>query len=69
MYERQHRVCRNADDAYMCDIYDSPRWIRVAGPLSARSDRPNRVVLHLCVDGVNTFAKGRHEQTTTVKPL
>ena len=74
MYERQHRARRNdtdgtIHDTYMCDIYDSPRWQRVAGPLSARSGRPNRIVVHLCVDGVNAFAKGRHEQTTTVKPL
>ena len=69
MYERQHRACRDAGDDYMCDIYDSPRWHKVAGPLSARSGRPNRVVIHFCVDGVNAFAKGRHEQTSTVKPI
>ena len=67
MYEREHRSLRKQDE-YMCDIYDSPRWQRVAGPLCVQR-RLARIVLHACVDGVPAAAHGRQESGSTVKPL
>ena len=72
MYESEHRLLRKEDN-YMCDLYDSPRWTRVAGPLrnleGHRQNRLARVVLHLCVDGVEAFKHGRQESGSTVKPI
>ena len=45
MYENVHRAKRRGDN-YMCDVYDSPRWQQVVGPLGERLDR---IVLHACV--------------------
>ena len=67
MYEREHRSLRKQDE-YMCDIYDSPRWQWVAGPLCVQR-RLARIVLHACVDGVPAAAHGRQESGSTVKPL
>ena len=70
MYEREHRRSRR-DDAFMCDLYDSPRWQALAGPLC--NDAHNRslthIVLHMCVDGVEAFSHGRLPSGSTVKPL
>ena len=64
MYEQQHRRIRRASRShYMCDIYDSSRWAKVAGPTG---DRLTRVVLHACVDGCP--AHGR-KQAASVKPF
>ena len=52
----------------MSDIYDSPRWQRVAGLLSVRK-RLCRIVLHACVDGVEASEHGRQESGSTVKPI
>ena len=70
MYEREHRRSRR-DDAFMCDLYDSPRWQTLAGPLcnDARNRSLARIVLHMCVDGVEAFSHGRLPSGSTVKPL
>ena len=70
MYEREHRRSRR-DDAFMCDLYDSPRWQALAGPLcnDARNRSLARIVLHMCVDGVEAFSHGRLPSGSTVKPL
>ena len=69
MYEREHRRLRKRDD-YISDIYDSPRWETVAGPLcSGRNRGLGRIVLHGCVDGVEAYAHGRQLFCATVKPL
>ena len=64
MYERQHRRTRgSACSPFMSDIYDSPRWQKVAGP---QGDRLTRVVLHGCVDGCPAYGR---MQTGSVKPF
>ena len=67
MYEREHRQVRKQDH-YMCDLYDSPRWQRVAGSLCINRDLA-RIVLHQCVDGVETFTHGRQQSGPSVKPI
>ena len=62
MYELVYRRKRK-NDSFMCDIYDSPRWQQVAGPLAPRL---NRIVLHACVDGCPAHAR---KQCVSVKPL
>ena len=70
MYEREHRHARRDDD-FMCDLYDSPRWQTLAGPLCSdvRNRSLARIVLHMCVDGVEAFAHGRQKGGSTVKPI
>ena len=70
MYEREHRHERRDDD-FMCDLYDSPRWQTLAGPLCSdvRNRSLDRIVLHMCVDGVEAFAHGRQASGSTVKPI
>lgn len=62
MYENTHRRKRRNDN-FMCDIYDSPRWKQVAGPLTQRL---NRIVLHVCVDACPAHAR---KQCGSVKPI
>ena len=62
MYENVHRAKRRGDN-YMCDVYDSPRWQQVVGPLGERLDR---IVIHACVDGCPAHSR---KQSASVKPL
>ena len=64
MYENTHRRLRRChSDNFMCDIYDSPRWQKIAGPPGPTLDR---IVIHGCVDGAPAFDR---EQVVSVKPL
>ena len=71
MYEREHRSLRSSTscDNCMSDIYDSPRWQRVAGALFNNNRRLARIVIHMCVDGVEAAAHGRQPSGSTVKPI
>lgn len=57
-----HETTRKTNEAYMTDVYDSPRWSDVMGPATPGV---TRVSLQTCVDGVPPFAHGSHE---SVKP-
>ena len=67
LYEREHRSYKKGE-SYMSDIYDSTRWQRVAGQLY-KHRRLARIVLHMCVDGVEASEHGRQEFGSTMKPI
>ena len=67
MYERTHRrVRRSRGGHFMCDIYDAPRWEKVAGPLCDRDGRLSRIVIQGCVDGCPAYGR---QQVGSVKPF
>ena len=66
MYEQKHIAMRRTDDDFMCDIYDSPRWQKLAGPIGTQL---TRIVLVMCVDGVPAFNKMQSKNVGSVKPL
>ena len=67
MYERTHRqVRRSSGGPFMCDIYDAPRWQRVAGPLCDRDGQLSRIVIQGCVDGCPAYGR---MQVLSFKPL
>ena len=62
MYEQQHRT----NVGVMCDIYDSPRWAKIVGPIG---DRLDRIVVHASVDGVPAFGRKNCQNIGSVKPI
>jgi len=61
-FEHKHIRLRKSLQ-HMSDIYDSPRWTKVAGPLG---NRLNRIVLQGCVDGCPAYGR---QQSGSVKPF
>ena len=65
MYEKKHRSIVK-EPGIMCDVYDSPRWRKVAGAI----DRTlTRIVLHVSVDGVPAFGRKNCTNIGSVKPI
>ena len=62
MYEQKHRT----NVGVMCDIYDSPRWAKIVGPIG---DRLERIVVHVAVDGVPAFGRKNCQNISSVKPI
>ena len=48
LYAMKYEGRRLHHPRYMSDVYDSPRWEKVAGKMTG--DRVTRIVLQLCVD-------------------
>ena len=63
-HETIHRRRRRTNDHFMNDIYDAPRWDKVAGAFFAGPLL--RIVIQGCVDGCPAYGR---EQVESVKPV
>ena len=67
MYEAEHRrITKDLSRHCMSDIYDSPRWNKIAGRMG---DDLTRIVLHMSVDGVPAFGRKACKNVGSVKPI
>ena len=57
-----HESRRKSNSKYMTDVYDSPRWRRIAGDPGTTL---TRIILQLCVDGFPWSSRKHHG---SVKP-
>lgn len=54
---------RSRSDAWISDVYDTPRWRKIAGAPTATLER---IVLHYCVDGFPVYGR---KEILSAKPL
>ena len=56
LHMHETRREKNPDGRYISDVYDTPRWRKVAGPPTKKL---SRIVFQICVDGF-PWSKRKH---------